>query len=405
MATTMAFGRVLTKLLRDKEVGELIVPIIPDEARTFGMESLFTQVGIYSHVGQLYEPVDKGALQYYKEATNGQVLQEGLNEAGSMASFIAAGTAYATHAVNTIPFFIYYSMFGFQRIGDLIWAAADLRCKGFLLGGTAGRTTLNGEGLQHQDGHSHVLASTVPNLVAYDPAFAYEIAVIVRDGIRRMYQEQEDIFYYLTLGNEPYAMPPMPEGSEEGILKGIYKISEGDPLEGRPKAQLLGSGSILREALRAQEILADRFGVSTDVWSVTSYKELRRDALAAERWNMLHPAKRVRKPYITKALAGSEGPVIAASDNMRSLPDMVRQWLPGDLHALGTDGFGRSESREALRRHFEVDAECIALATLYALSRQGKVKKEEVSQAIADLGIDPEKADPVAAGPVISYGE
>ena len=404
VSTTMAFVRMFSKMLRHPDVGKSLVPIIPDEARTFGMEALFRQVGIYSHVGQVYEPVDADTLLYYREATDGQILEEGINEAGAVSSFIAAGTAYATHGVNTIPFFIYYSMFGFQRIGDLIWAAADLRCKGFLLGGTAGRTTLNGEGLQHEDGHSHVLASTVPNLITYDPAYAYEIAVIVQDGIRRMYQEQEDVFYYLTLGNENYAMPPMPQGAAEGILKGIYRLRGGQAAgKGWHKAQIFGSAAILREALRAQEILAERFNVSADVWSVTSYKELRRDALETARWNMLNPTRRPRKPFITRALEGAEGPVVAVSDYMKILPDMVRPWVPGDMVALGTDGFGRSDTRKALRRHFEVDAESIAVAVLYALSGQGKVTKAVVARAIKALGVEPEKVDPVAAGPVTSY--
>ncbi len=401
-STTMAFARMFSQLLRDPEIGKWVVPIIPDEARTFGMEPLFRQCGIYSSVGQVYEPVDADTLLYYREAKDGQILEEGITEAGAMSSFIAAGTAYATHGVNTIPFFIYYSMFGFQRIGDLVWAAADMSCKGFMLGGTAGRTTLNGEGLQHEDGHSHVLASTVPNLATYDPAFAYEIATIVQDGIRRMYQEQEDIFYYLTLGNEPYPMPEMPEGVTEGILKGIYKFKSGKQKKGSHKVQLFGSGSILREALRAQEILGDRFNVTADVWSVTSYKELRREALETQRWNMLHPTSRPRKPYITASLEKADGPVVAASDYMKILPDMIRPWVPQELVALGTDGFGRSDTREGLRRHFEVDAECIAVAALYALSGEGKVEKELVEKAIRDLDIDPEKADPVAAGPIVA---
>ncbi len=404
-STTMAFVRMFSKLLRDPEIGKLIVPIIPDEARTFGMEPLFRQCGIYSHVGQLYEPVDADTLLYYREVREGQILEEGINEAGSMCSFIAAGTAYATCGVNTIPFFIYYSMFGFQRIGDLIWAAADMRCKGFLLGGTAGRTTLNGEGLQHQDGHSHVLASTVPNLLTYDPAYAYEIAVIIQDGIRRMYGEQEDIFYYLTLGNEPYDMPAMPEGAEEGIIKGIYKLKPDSLENATHHVQLFGSGAILREALRAGEILAEKYGVSAQVWSVTSYKELRKDALETERWNRLHPSKPARKPYITRVLETARGPVVAASDYMKILPDMIRPWVAQDLVALGTDGFGRSDTREALRRHFEVDAESIAVAALYALSNQGGIRRDQVARAIEDLGVDPDKVNPVAAGPTLSYGK
>jgi pyruvate dehydrogenase E1 component len=402
-STTMAFARMFARLTRDKEIGHLLVPIIPDEARTFGMDSLFRQLGIYSHVGQLYEPVDAGNISYYREARDGQLLEEGITEAGAMASFICAGTAYATHGVNTIPFYIYYSMFGFQRVGDLMWLAGDIRAKGFLLGGTAGRTTLNGEGLQHEDGHSHLLASTVPNCIAYDPAYAYEIAVIIRDGIRRMYQEQEDVYYYLTLGNENYAHPPMPEGVEEGIIKGIYRLKTHQPEKGQHKVQLFGSASILRETLRAQEILADRFNVSADVWSVTSYKELRRDALEVERWNMLHPTKRQKKPYITKMLEKTDGPVVAASDYMKTLPDMIRPWILEDMVSLGTDGFGRSDTRKALRRHFEVDAECIAVAALYALANQGKIKREQVAGAIDDLGIDPEKIDPVSAGPLTTY--
>ena len=401
MSTTMAFARLFSRLVRNEEIGNLLVPIIPDEARTFGMEPLFRQIGIYSHPGQLYEPVDAGNIAYYREARDGQLLEEGINEAGAMSSFIAAGTAYSAHGVNTIPFFIYYSMFGFQRIGDLIWAAADTRTKGFLLGGTAGRTTLNGEGLQHQDGHSHVLASTVPSIMAYDPAYSYEIAVIIQDGIRRMYQEQEDVFYYLTLGNEAYSMPDMPVGVDEGILKGIYKLKDGPKKKGAVKVQLFGSGSLLSEVLRAQEILAERFNISGDVWSVTSYKELRRDALACERWNMLHPTKRQKRPYISNVLEKAEGPIIAVTDYMKILPDMIRQWVPEELYAMGTDGFGRSETRPELRRHFEVDAECIAVGALHTLAKQGKIKRETVQSAIDSLDIDPDKADPASAGPVI----
>ena len=401
-STTMAFARMFSQLLRDPEIGKWIVPIIPDEARTFGMEPLFRQCGIYSSVGQVYEPVDADTLLYYREAKDGQILEEGITEAGAMSSFMAAGNAYATHGVNTIPFFIYYSMFGFQRIGDLVWAAADMRCKGFMLGGTAGRTTLNGEGLQHEDGHSHVLASTVPNLVTYDPAFAYEIATILQDGIRRMYQEQEDIFYYLTLGNELYPMPAIPEDAMEGILKGIYRLNAGQQKKGSHHVQLFGSGSILRETLRAQEILADRFDVTADVWSVTSYKELRREAIETQRWNMLHPTRRPRKPYIAKRLEKADGPVVAASDYLKLLPDMIRPWVPQEMVALGTDGFGRSDTREGLRRHFEVDAECIAVAALYALAQERKVDHALVEKAIQDLEIDPDKVDPVAAGPVVA---
>jgi pyruvate dehydrogenase E1 component len=397
VSTTMAFVQLFNRLLRNKEIGKLIIPIVPDEARTFGMESLFRQYGIYASQGQLYDPVDSKQLLYYREAKDGQILEEGINEAGSMASFIAAGTAYCTHGINTIPFFIFYSMFGFQRIGDLIWAAADMRSKGFLLGGTSGRTTLNGEGLQHQDGHSHLLAAAVPNLVAYDPAFAYEIAVIIQDGIRRMYERQEDIFYYITLGNENYAMPQMKEQNHEGILKGIYKFKPGPTNATMIKAHLFGSGSLIREALRAQTILADRYNVSADVWSVTSYKELRREALEVDRWNRLHPMENPRVSYIESVLKEEEGPFIAVSDHMKLVPEQIYPWVPGGLFALGTDGFGRSDSRPTLRRFFEVDAECMTLATLDGLRRQNKIEKKIVQQAIKDLNIDSEKKNPLTS--------
>jgi pyruvate dehydrogenase E1 component len=395
VSTTMVFVRMLAKLLRDPEVGKLIVPIIPDEARTFGMEALFRQVGIYSSVGQLYEPVDMDTLLYYKEAKDGQILEEGITEAGSISSFIAAGTAYANHGINTIPFFIYYSMFGFQRIGDLIWAAADMRTRGFLLGGTAGRTTLAGEGLQHQDGHSHVLALPVPNLVAYDPAFAYEIAIIIQDGIRRMYVDQESIFYYLTVGNEPLPMPPMPEGEgvREGILKGMYRFNTSSKKDTKLKAQLLGSGAIMFEVLKAQQIL-EQYGVAADVWSVTSYKELYRNANDCERWNMLHPADKPKVAYVTQQLKDTQGVLVAASDYMKVLPESLSQWMPRPLLSLGTDGFGRSEGRVALRDFFEVDAKHIVLATLHALAREKQIGIEVVQKAIQDLGINPEKANP-----------
>ena len=394
-STTMVFVRLLAKLLKDKELGKYIVPIVPDEARTFGMEALFRQVGIYSHVGQLYEPVDKESLLYYKEAENGQILEEGITEAGAMSSFIAAGTAYATHGINMIPFFIYYSMFGLQRIGDLFWAAGDIQAKGFLLGGTSGRTTLSGEGLQHQDGNSHLLAYTIPNLVAYDPAFAFEIAVIIRDGIRRMYEEQENVFYYMTVMNENYAMPPMPKGAKEGIIKGMYKFKASSKKNSRLKAQLFGSGTILNEALKAQEILEDVYKVATDVWSVTSYKELRGDALDVERWNMLHPGEEPKVPYITRMLRDEKGVFVAASDYVKALPDSISKWFPGKLMSLGTDGFGRSEGRNELRDFFEVDAKHIVLATLYSLAKEGKIKTEQVNEAIKKLGINQEKVNPM----------
>lgn len=400
VSTTMAFVRMLSQLLKHPIIGKRIVPIVPDEARTFGMESLFRQCGIYSHVGQIYEPVDANMLLYYKEAKDGQILEEGITEAGSMASFTAAGTSYVSHGVDMIPFFIFYSMFGFQRIGDLIWAFGDLRGRGFLLGATSGRTTLNGEGLQHQDGHSHVLASTVPNLCTYDPTFAYEIAIILQHGMKRMYEDREDIFFYITLGNENYPMAAMPEGVHEGILKGLYKFSElpRDNKAGKktwPKAHIFGSGSILREALRAQKILAEKYEVSADVWSATSYKELRRDALAVERWNMLHPTEKPRKPYITTLLEKEEGPFVAATDYMKMVPDQVSRWVPGGLFSLGTDGFGRSDTRESLRRFFEVDAEAITIAVLYQLAQQGTIQRTLVQKAIKQLGVDPEKPDPI----------
>ena len=396
VSTTMVFVRLLAKLLRDPEIGKLIVPVVPDEARTFGMEALFRQVGIYSSVGQLYEPVDMDTLLYYKEARDGQILEEGITEAGSMCSFIAAGTAYANHGINTIPFFIYYSMFGFQRIGDLIWAAADMRTRGFLVGGTAGRTTLAGEGLQHQDGHTHVQALSVPNCLAYDPSFAYEIAVIIQDGIRRMYVDGESIFYYLTVTNEPLPMPEMPAGNHvrDGILKGLYRFKEARNQDAQLRAQLFGSGTIMFEVLKAQQILDEKYGVGADVWSVTSYKNLYRDANDAERWNMLHPGQTPRVPYVTEVLKSAPGPFVAASDYMKVLPESIAQWVPGRLVSLGTDGFGRSENRAALRDFFEVDAKHIVLATLTALARENKVALDTVQQAVKDLGINPEKVNP-----------
>jgi pyruvate dehydrogenase E1 component len=397
VSSTMAFVTILRKLMRDKEIGKLIVPIIPDEARTFGMEGLFSSYGIYSSLGQLYEPVDKKGLLYYKEAKDGQILEEGINEAGAIASFIAAGTAYSTHGVNTIPFYIYYSMFGPQRVGDLFWLAGDIRCRGFLLGGTAGRTTLNGEGLQHQDGHSHLLVYPIPNLMAYDPAFAYELAVIIREGIRRMYEEGESIFYYLTVMNENYVMPPMPEGEgiKEGILKGMYKFRASQKKDAKLHAQLLGSGTILNEVLKAQGILEEKYGVAADVWSVTSYKELYKDGLDAERWNLLHPGEEPQVPYLTQCLKDEPGVFVANSDYVKALPESVSRWVPGTLHSLGTDGFGRSDGRKALRNFFEVDARYVVLATLTALAREKKIKIDVVKKAIKELEIDPSKPNPV----------
>lgn len=394
LSSTMAFVRIFTKILKDKEIGKLIVPIIPDEARTFGMESLFRQHGIYSHVGQLYEPVDRELLLYYKEAKDGQILEEGITEAGAMSSFIAAGTAYANHGINMMPFFVYYSMFGLQRVGDLVWAAADMKAKGFMIGGTAGRTTLAGEGLQHQDGHSHLQAMTIPNMVAYDPAFAYELAVIIRDGIRRMYEEQEDVFYYVTIMNENYAMPAMPEGVKDGILKGMYRFKAGSDNSKPLVANLLGSGTILNEVIRAAEILEEKYGVSSNVYSVTSYKELRQDALEAERYNMLNPDKKEKVPYVSTQIE-NEGVLVAASDYMKAIPDSISKWLPKRLYALGTDGFGRSEGRAELRDFFEVDTKHIVFSTLYALYKEGKFKSADLKKAMKDLDINPNKLNPM----------
>lgn len=403
VSTTMVFVRILAKLLRDKEIGHLIVPIVPDEARTFGMESLFRQVGIYAHSGQLYEPVDRDSLLYYKEAKNGQILEEGITEAGSMSSFIAAGTAYATQGINTIPFFTYYSMFGFQRFGDLAWAAADMSCKGFLFGATAGRTTLAGEGLQHQDGNSLLLAYPIPNLVTYDPAFAYELAVIIRDGIYRMYEKQENVFYYVTIMNENYAQPAMPaltKNVKDGILKGMYKFHESlsgkanQKKDQKVKAHLLGSGTILNEVIKAAEILEDKYNVAADIWSVTSYKNLHLNAQETERWNMLHPDKEQKLSYISEVTKGESGVFIAASDYVQLMKDSLAKWLPGPLHSLGTFGFGRSEGRASLRDFFEVDAKHIVYATLYSLMKEGKIKAEVVKKAMKDLGINPDKPNP-----------
>ncbi|MBV9269040.1 MAG: pyruvate dehydrogenase (acetyl-transferring), homodimeric type, partial [Acidobacteriaceae bacterium] len=396
-STTSAFVAVLKSLLKDRELGPYVVPIVPDEARTFGMESMFRERGIYAPTGQLYTPVDSDVLLYYKEAVNGQILEEGITEAGGMASFTAAGTAYATVGIPAIPFFIYYSMFGFQRVGDLVWAFGDARGKGFLLGGTAGRTTLLGEGLQHDDGHSHVLSSVYPTCVSYDPAWAYEIAVIVQDGIRRMYENNEDHFYYLTVCNENYVQPPMPqlEGIREGILRGMYLYRPSET--GSVQVTLFGSGSILNEALKAQKLLADKYGIGANVWSITSYTELRREALITDRWNRLHPDEPERRPYVVQALGDSNMPIIAATDYMKIVADQISPWLPGKLTALGTDGFGRSENREHLRRFFEVDALSIAAAALSRLSRWGRFDAQRAKQAIAELGLNPDSIDPQLA--------
>jgi len=394
VATTMAFVQMLAKLLKDKNIGKNVVPIVPDEARTFGMESLFRQVGIYSSLGQLYEPVDRETLLYYKEAKDGQILEEGINEAGSMASFIAAGTSYSTHGVNMIPFFIFYSMFGFQRIGDFIWAAGDMRCKGFMLGGTSGRTTLAGEGLQHGDGHSHVLALPHPTMRAYDPTFAFELAVIIQDGVERMFKHNEELLYYITVMNETYKMPAMPPGVEEGILRGMYRFKKSDKPGTKNRVNLFGSGAILNEVLRAQRILEDAYDLPVDVYSVTSYKELYRDAIDCERWNLLHPGEDEKVPYVAQALRDTTGVYVAASDYMKVLPASIARWMPGRFDFLGTDGFGRSSNRAGLRDFFEVDARYITLAALHALARDGVVKPSVVKDAIGDFGIDPGKANP-----------
>jgi len=394
VSTTMAYVSIFTKLLKDRSVGKLIVPILPDEARTFGMDGLFRQVGIYANQGQLYEPVDAENYAYYREAKDGQILEEGINEAGSMASFLAAGTAYATHGVNTIPFYTFYSMFGMQRTGDQVWQCADARTKGFLMGGTAGRTTLNGEGLQHEDGHSHLFASAIPSLRAYDPAFAYEIAIILQDGIRRMYQDQQDCFYYVTLHNENYAQLPL-EGDAakvaEGVVRGLYLFRQGQGDAKAPRVSLLGSGPMLVQALKAVELLKDRFGVAADLWSATSYKQLRAEALEAQHWNRLHPGQPPRSSHLEESLKAMRGPVVAASDYVRLVPEQIAPWVKGGMTVLGTDGFGRSDTRASLRRHFEVDAESIAYAALLALAGQGGFDKAKLPQALKGLGIDPEK--------------
>jgi pyruvate dehydrogenase E1 component len=395
VSTTMGFVSILRHLLKDPTIGKLVVPIVPDEGRTFGLESAIRQVGIYACEGQKYKPHDVDVLLFYREEKDGQILEEGITEAGSMASFTAAGTGYSNYNVPTIPFFIYYSMFGFQRVGDMIWAFADARGKGFLMAGTAGRTTMLGEGLQHQDGHSHVLSSTVPTCLSYDPAFVYELAVIVQDGLHRMYEKAEDVFYYITMYNEDYAMPEMPKGVQEGILRGIYKFRPA--ASGKAVAQLFGSGPILNEVLRAQQILAEKYNVQTDVWSVTSYNELRREALGVERWNRLHPAEPQKTPYILQALGKAAGPIIAATDYMKIVPDQLAPWLTPRLVTLGTDGFGRSDNREHLRAHFEVNAESVVAATLSRLARDGKLEAAKAVQAFKDLGVRPDAIDPAHA--------
>jgi pyruvate dehydrogenase E1 component len=397
ISTTMAFVRILAALLRDKKIGPRVVPIVPDESRTFGMEGLFRQVGIYSPVGQLYRPQDSEQLMFYKEDQTGQILEEGITEAGSISSFVAAGTSYSTHATSMVPFYIYYSMFGYQRVGDLVWAAGDSRTRGFMLGGTAGRTTLNGEGLQHEDGHSHLLFSVVPNCRAYDPAYAYEVAVIIQDGLHHMLDEQQDVFYYLTLMNENYAHPAMPEGAREGILRGMHPLSQAPKRSRKPVVQLLGSGTILQEVIAAAELLESDWGVLSDVWSVTSFSELRRDGIEAERWNMLHPEEKPRSAYVAAQLEGRRGPVIASTDYIRTVPDQIRQWVTGAGHryrTLGTDGYGRSDFRAALRRFFEVDRWYVTVAALRELADEGTIDPSVVAQAIEKYGIDVEAPIP-----------
>jgi pyruvate dehydrogenase E1 component len=393
----MAFVRILNILVKDKSIGKRVVPIVADESRTFGMEGMFRQLGIWSSTGQLYTPQDADQLMYYKEDKNGQILQEGINEAGAMSSWMAAATSYSTHGVQMIPFYIFYSMFGFQRVGDLAWAAGDMRCRGFLLGGTAGRTTLNGEGLQHEDGHSHLAASTIPNCISYDPTFAYELAVIIQDGLRRMVEAQEDIYYYITVMNENYPHPEMPAGAASGILKGMYLFREGKVSGGEHsglRIQLLGSGTILREVIAAGEILEQEYGVAADIWSVTSFNELRREALGVSRWNMLHPTEPGRLPYVSVCLKDRKGPVVAATDYMKVFADQIREFVPARYKVLGTDGFGRSDTREQLRHFFEVDRHYVVIAALTALAEDGSMAAERVVEAIGRFGIDPDKPNP-----------
>jgi pyruvate dehydrogenase E1 component len=395
-STTFGFNRIISALLKDKEFGKLIVPIIPDEARTFGMEGLFTQVGIYSPTGQLYEPVDKGSgLFYYKESVNGQIFEEGLNEAGAMSCFIGAGTCYATHGVPLVPMYIYYSMFGFQRIGDLVWAAMDQKARGFMIGGTSGRTTLNGEGLQHQDGHSQLIASTVPTLLSYDPAFSYELAIIINDGIKRMYHDNEDLFYYISVYNEDINQIGMPDipNIADGICKGMYKFKKSE--KGKAQAHLLSSGTMFGETIKAAEILESKYNIATDIWSVTSYKRLRTDSLQVERWNFLHPDEKPKTSYLQDILVGESGVFVSSSDNMRLVSDQIAKWVPGGLYSLGTDGHGLSDTRDVLREYFEVNHKFQVLAVLSELAQKGKVDKKVLTQAFVDLNIDKEKRDPL----------
>jgi pyruvate dehydrogenase E1 component len=392
----MAFVRILAALTRDKSIGKYIVPIVPDESRTFGMEGMFRQLGIYSPKGQLYKPEDADQLMYYREDKKGQVLQEGINEAGAMSSWMAAGTAYSNYDVPMVPFFIFYSMFGFQRIGDLAWAAGDLRARGFMLGGTAGRTTLAGEGLQHQDGHSLVLANTIPNCISYDPTYSYELAVIIQDGIRRMFENDESVYYYIACMNENYRHPAMPKGAEKGILKGMYKLQSTRTGKANPSIQLLGSGTILNEVISAAVVLKEDYGIGSDVWSVTSFNELARDGNDIERYNRLNPGKKAKSAYITQCLAKAKGPVLAATDYMKVYSDQVRAWIPQRYTVLGTDGFGRSDTRAQLRKHFEVNTENIVVTALNSLSEEGKVDKKVVAEAIKKYDLDSNKPNPLS---------
>jgi pyruvate dehydrogenase E1 component len=393
ISTTMAFVQMLGTLVRDKAIGKFVVPIVPDESRTFGMEGMFRQLGIYSAVGQLYKPQDADQLMYYREDKSGQVLQEGINEAGAMSSWICASTSYSSSNLPMIPFYIYYSMFGLQRVGDLAWLAGDMRSRGFLLGGTAGRTTLNGEGLQHEDGHSHILASTIPNCVSYDPTFAYEVVVIVRDGLRRMMQEQEDVYYYITLMNENYPHPAMPQGAEDGIVKGMYLLKDGGKAKG-PRVQLMGSGTILREVIAAADLLRDDFKVNADIWSVTSFNELRREGMSVDRWNLLHPTAERKASFVATALEGHAGPAVAATDYMRNFAEQIRPHIDRRYVVLGTDGFGRSDYRVNLRRFFEVNRHYVAVAALKALADDGELPAAKVAEAIKKYGLDTERPDP-----------
>jgi len=394
ISTTMAFVRILNGLLKDKKIGKHVVPIVPDEARTFGMEGMFRQYGIYSAVGQLYEPVDSEQVMYYREDIKGQILEEGINEAGGYSSWIAAATAWRNHNTHMIPFFVYYSMFGFQRIGDLAWASGDMRSRGFLIGGTAGRTTLAGEGLQHQDGHSHLLSSTIPNCVSYDPAFAYELAVIIQNGMDRMYNQDEDLFYYITVMNENYHHPEMPKNSEEGIIKGIYLLKESE--KSKAQIQLLGSGTILREVIAASDLLEEDFGIASNIWSVTSFNELRREGLSIKRQNLLHPDKKQKLTYVESLFKDEKIPVVAATDYMKIYADQIREFIPNKYTVLGTDGFGRSDTRKQLRKFFEVNRHYIVVAALKSLADEGKIETDEINKAIKKYNIDPNKPEPTS---------